>query len=162
LQVVPAKLGPRLGGDTQKVIRAVKSGDWSMDGDRVVAGGFVLEPGEYDQRLVPAGDGACAALPGNAGVVVLDTAVSQELEREGLARDLVRLVQQARRDAGLAVSDRIRLTVAASRSWLVALEVHRSLVLGETLAEALDTTETDAEEPVLTVTALGGQRAPSR
>ena len=48
-------------------------------------------------------------LPSNTGVVVLDTDLTPELEAEGLARDLVRLVQQARRDAGLNVSDRIAL-----------------------------------------------------
>ena len=52
-----------------------------------------------------------APLPGGAGLVVLDTAVTPELAAEGLARDVVRVVQQARRDAGLDVSDRITLTV---------------------------------------------------
>ena len=48
-----------------------------------------------------------------SGVVVLDTDVTPELAAEGAARDLIRLVQQARRDAGLHVSDRITLTAAA-------------------------------------------------
>ena len=52
-------------------------------------------------------------LPGG-GFVVLDTAVTPELAAEGLARDLVRAVQQARRDADLDVSDRIALTIAGS------------------------------------------------
>jgi isoleucyl-tRNA synthetase len=152
LQVVPAKLGPRLGADTQKVIRAVKSGDWSRHGAHVVAGGVELFEGEFDQRLVPAGDGVCAALAGNVGVVVLDTEVTPELEREGLARDLVRLVQQARRDAGLAVSDRISLVVQAERRWVEALEAHRDLVAGETLATRVETRESSDDEPVLLVT----------
>ena len=45
------------------------------------------------------------------GFVVLDTDVTPELAAEGVARDLVRAVQQARKDAGLDVSDRIALTV---------------------------------------------------
>jgi isoleucyl-tRNA synthetase len=151
LQVVPARLGPRLGGETQKVIKAVKSGDWSMDRDRVVAGGFALEPGEYEQRLVPAGEGVCAALPGNAGVVILDTSITPELEREGLARDLVRLVQQARREADLAVSDRIHLGVRATAPWIEALRAHEALVLGETLAVDVSTVETAEDEPVIEV-----------
>ena len=71
--------------------------------------GSTLEPGEFDFRLVSAGDGAVATLKSSDGVVVLDTVVTPELEREGIARDLVRQVQQARRDAGLDVSDRISL-----------------------------------------------------
>ena len=54
---------------------------------------------------------ATGMLPGG-GFVVLDTAVTPELAAEGLARDLVRAVQQARRDAGLDVSDRISLTIS--------------------------------------------------
>ncbi|MEY4372916.1 MAG: isoleucyl-tRNA synthetase [Actinomycetota bacterium] len=151
LSVLPKVLGPRLGGETQQVIRAVKSGDWSLDGDRVIAGGVELLPGEFEQRLVPTGDGACAALPGNRGVVVLDTRISPELEREGLARDLIRLVQQERRAAGLEVSDRIHLTVTASSVWLEALEAHRAFVLGETLALDVAVTVDGGEEPVIGV-----------
>ena len=46
LQVTPKALGPRLGGDTQKVIAAVKSGNWAIVDGAPVAGGFRLEEGE--------------------------------------------------------------------------------------------------------------------
>jgi isoleucyl-tRNA synthetase len=152
LSVLPKAVGPRLGGDTQRVIKAVKSGDWSIEGDRVVAGGIELLPGEYEQRLVPRNDGACTALPDNAGVVVLDTVTTPELEREGLARDLVRLVQEARRKADLAISDRIRLSVTAPRPWIEALDAHRQLVMGETLAVEATATVADVDAPVIDVT----------
>ena len=58
------------------------------------------------------GDEAVAVLP-SGGFVVLDLEVTPELAREGVARDLVRAVQQVRRDAGLAVGDRIVLTLAS-------------------------------------------------
>jgi isoleucyl-tRNA synthetase len=136
LQLVlnPKTLGPRLGGRTQEVIRAHKSGDWTVDGDRAVVGGIELEPGEFDFRLESAGDGAVARLKSSDGLVVLDTVVTEELEREGLARDLIRQIQQARRDAGLDVSDRIHLTVTAPVEVVEAFEAHRELVVGETLA----------------------------
>jgi isoleucyl-tRNA synthetase len=111
LQVVPAALGPRLGGQTQQVIKAVKSGDWQRTAEGVTAGGFDLLEGEYSLRLVTKGDAASSPLSSGAGVVLLDTTVTAELEAEGITRDLIRLVQQARRDAGLAVSDRIVLTL---------------------------------------------------
>jgi isoleucyl-tRNA synthetase len=137
LQVVPAGLGPRLGGRTQAVIKAVKAGDWQHDGDRVVAGGVELHPGEYQLKLVVAGGGASASLGGGAGVVVLDTEVTPELEAEGVTRDLIRLVQQARRDAGLQVSDRIALTVELPMDVRLQVEPNQQMLAAETLATSI-------------------------
>jgi isoleucyl-tRNA synthetase len=134
LQVVPAVLGPRLGGRTQQVIKAVKAGEWHRDRDTILVAGEVLQPGEYTLRMVTAPDTASAALPGGTGVVVLDVNVTPELEAEGVARDLIRAVQQARREAGLHVSDRIKLTLGADASVRAQVEPHQSLVAAETLA----------------------------
>jgi isoleucyl-tRNA synthetase len=60
--------------------------------------------------------------------------VTPELAREGLARDIVRAVQQARKDAGLEVSDRISLTVTGGEAVLDATIAHRDLIVAETLA----------------------------
>ena len=85
LQVLPAVAGPRLGSDVQTVIRAVRAGDWTREGDTIVAGGIPLEEGEYTLRLVAAEDaGASTSLPSGDGVVVLDLDVTPELEAEGL------------------------------------------------------------------------------
>ena len=84
------------------------------DDGTVTAGGLVLEEGEYTLETVAGSggdDSATGVLP-RGGFVVLDTALTPELAAEGVARDLVRAVQQARRDAGLDVSDRIALTIA--------------------------------------------------
>jgi isoleucyl-tRNA synthetase len=151
LNLNPARLGPRLGGQTQKVIKAHKAGDWSIDGDRVVVGGVELQPDEYAFRLVSASDGVAATLQGNNGIVVLDTAVTDALEVEGLARDLIRAVQQARRSAGLDVSDRISLAVEAPVAVVDAFEAHRELVMGETLATSATAVEGTGPEPVITV-----------
>ena len=129
--------GPRLGADTQKVIRAVKAGEWTMSGDTVVAAGIELLPGEYQRRLVATDTGATAELPASSGLVVLDTKTTPELEAEGVARDLVRVVQQARRDAGLDVADRITLTVHAPDGVVTATRAHEPFLTGETLADAV-------------------------
>lgn len=134
LQVVPAAVGPRLGGQTQAVIKAVKAGDWIERDGVVVAGGVELFAGEYQLRLVVSGEGASTSLGGNAGVVVLDIDVTPELEAEGVARDLVRLIQQARREAGFAVSDRIELTLGVPESIRRQLAPHQQFVAEETLA----------------------------
>jgi len=130
--------GPRLGGDTQKVIRAVKAGEWTTNPDGTVEEGWIaLLPGEFTERLVAADPSGTAALPGNSGLVVLDTTVTPELAREGLGRDVVRLVQQARRDAGLEVSDRITLTLDAPEQVVDAVQEHETFVAGEVLATSV-------------------------
>src|SRR5690625_7711088 len=66
--------------------------------------------------------------------LVLDTRVTPELEGEGIARDVVRVIQAARRAAGLDVSDRIRLTVEGDEQVVLAVQSHSELVAGEVLA----------------------------
>ncbi|MCI2420525.1 isoleucine--tRNA ligase [Saccharopolyspora sp. K220] len=130
--------GPRLGRDVQKVIKAVKSGEWQRTGNTVVAAGIELQDGEFTERLVSTDTGAASALPGGEGLVVLDTEVTPELAAEGLARDVVRVVQQARREADFEVSDRIIATVSAPAEVLDAVAAHREFIAGETLANAIE------------------------
>ncbi|CAB4711767.1 unannotated protein [freshwater metagenome] len=129
--------GPRLGKEVQLAIKGSKSGDWSVAADgTVTSGGLALVEGEYTLETVAgAADETTVVgmLPGG-GFVVLDTTVTPELAAEGLARDLVRQVQQARRDAGLEVADRIALTIAGSEEVQAAARTHEALIAGETLA----------------------------
>jgi isoleucyl-tRNA synthetase len=141
LQVNARAAGPRLGKDVQTTIRASKSGDWSVDTDGVVtAGGIALQEGEFTLRTVVDDSGddqqAVAMLPGT-GFVILNTEVTPELAAEGVARDVVRAVQQARRDAGLEVSDRITLSLQGDDELRQVVERHQELIKGETLTEEL-------------------------
>ncbi len=137
LTVVPRILGPRVGKQVQQVIKAVKAGEWELVDGAPVAAGVTLQEGEYELKLVASDVTNSAPLPGDAGVVVLDTTVTPELAAEGLARDVIRVVQQARREAGLDVSDRIALTVSGSGAAVAAVEAHRDFVAAETLATSL-------------------------
>ena len=139
LQVVPAVAGPRLGADVQKVIKAVQAGDWTPRRTaRSWPAGSRSRRASTRCASSPRTTAASASLPGGDGVVVLDLAVTPELAAEGLARDLVRVVQQARRDAGLDVSDRIALTVGLPDQVRAPARaprgVHRA---GETLATSV-------------------------
>jgi isoleucyl-tRNA synthetase len=138
LTVVPRTLGPRLGGKVQQVIKAVKAGDWSLVDGHPVAAGEALAEGEYELRLVAADAEHSAPLSGGEGVVVLDTEVTPDLAAEGLARDVIRVVQQARREAGLDVADRVALVVEASPDVSAAVEAHRDFVAAETLATSVE------------------------
>jgi isoleucyl-tRNA synthetase len=135
--------GPRLGKDVQRIIQAAKSGNWRHDDGQVVVDGVQLEEGEYELEEFAADETlAVAFLPGG-GFIVLDTALTPELEAEGLARDVVRAVQQARKDAGLEVSDRIALRIAGDSAAVAAIGAHRELIAAETLATSLDAREAE-------------------
>jgi len=145
--------GPRLGKNVQLAIKGSKSGDWSMSADgTVTAGGLALVEGEYSLETVVAeansiegvvSEPTANASPGSSrvtgmlphnGFVVLDTTVTPELAAEGLARDVIRAVQQARRDAGLDISDRISLTVSGDDDVWAATVAHQELIMLETLS----------------------------
>jgi isoleucyl-tRNA synthetase len=142
LQLIPAALGPRLGANTQKVIVAVKKGDWSINGDEVIAGGVALEPHEFHVKLVAAaGDTetvASAALADGQGIVLLNIELTEALLAEGAARDIVRMVQQARREAGLAVSDRIVLTLGLPELLQSQVSQFETYIASETLAQRIE------------------------
>ena len=148
--------GPRLGKDVQQAIKGSKSGDWSVAEDgTVTAGGLELRRGRVHPRdrgrLGRRRPTAVGVLP-TGGFVVLDTAVTPELAAEGLARDLVRAVQQARRDAGLDVSDRIALTIGGSDAVQAAARTHEQLITDETLATSFEVVAGADGEPQVTVT----------
>ncbi|MFD4325387.1 isoleucine--tRNA ligase [Nocardioides sp. NPDC058538] len=142
--------GPRLGKDVQKAIKGSKSGDWSVDESGVVvAGGLTLEEGEYTLETVAGAasdDIAVSMLP--TGFIVLDTVVTPELAAEGLARDLIRAVQQARKDSGLNVEDRITLSVTGSETVRQAATTHADLIARETLATTYDVVDSLEGNPV--------------
>ena len=132
-------LGPKLGKDVQAVIKAAKAGDWSDLGDgSVQVASHVLHADEFDLGLAPRDGVAAVALPGNQSVVVLDVHVSPELESEGQARDLVRLVQQARKDAGFEVTDRISLGLDLPSEMEQRLGSHMRWIAEQVLATSVE------------------------
>ncbi|MBO0893515.1 MAG: isoleucine--tRNA ligase [Acidimicrobiales bacterium] len=151
---------PRLGPETPRVLQAVKRGDWARlaDGTVEVAGTRLL-PEEVEVRLRPKDERTSRALPGDDAVVVIDLEVTEELEAEGLARDLVRAIQAARREAGFEVTDRVSLVLSLpdldgplSR----AVSVHRDFICGQTLAASLEVLDGSPAPDAGTPDATGG------
>jgi isoleucyl-tRNA synthetase len=144
-------LGPRIGGGVQQVIQDAKAGNWTEVDGVVTVGEVTLLPGEYDLELIAPGDGMAVAFLAHGGFVVLDTTVTPELSREGLARDTVRWVQQERKNAGLEVSDRIVLHLGGPEEARLAWSEHRDLIAHETLAVELEMGEPVPGTPTLSV-----------
>ncbi|MGH9115965.1 MAG: class I tRNA ligase family protein, partial [Acidimicrobiales bacterium] len=126
---------PRLGPAVQSAAAAAKRGDWQLlDGGRARAGETLLDAGEFEMRVRPLDESTTRVLENGADLVVLDIDVTDVLRTEGAARDLVRLVQEARRTDGLDVTDRIHLEVSGAPDAIAALEAHRRWVAGQVLA----------------------------
>ncbi len=153
---VDPKIGKRLGPAVKAVLAAARQGEWTEAGDgRFLVAGQTIEPGEYELRFKAKEGLDAAAFGGAAGVVVLDTAVDAELEAEGIARDFIRLVQQARKDAGFKVSDRIHVEVQVGEPAGAALLAHRETVEAETLAVSFARTEARPDGTVSEAELLG-------
>jgi isoleucyl-tRNA synthetase len=139
LSVNARALGPRVGKDVQRIIGQAKAGNWQQLADGVVVDGTPLLEPEYELTLV-ADSESNDQIVGvtSSGFILLDTRLTAELRAEGLARDTIRHVQQARKDAGLDVSDRISLRLVADVDSIVALETHSALISRETLASDIE------------------------
>ncbi len=131
--------GPRLGKSVQDAIKAVKSGRGVLNPDgTLTADEIVLTADEYNSRLVAADEEYTAALPGGAGLVVLDGTLTEELEAEGWAKDRIRELQDLRKSTGLDVSDRIAVQMAVPAERAQWARTHRDLIAGEILATSFD------------------------
>jgi isoleucyl-tRNA synthetase len=139
-------LGPRLGPRVKVVATALDADDGSL-ADALASGRAVtvdlpegppvdLAPDDVD--LVQETLEGWGVVSEGGLTVALELEITPELRREGLARDLVRAIQDARKAAGLQVSDRIELGVTASGEVADALRAHRNDVIGETLAVRLE------------------------
>ncbi|MBC7503764.1 histidine phosphatase family protein, partial [Candidatus Gracilibacteria bacterium] len=106
------KIGPKYGKDVQKVITEAKNGNFLEKENGIIdVGGFILEPGEYTIEYLPL-EGTLDVEGGYGMVVGLDTIITESLQLEGYARDIVRLIQDMRKEADYQVTDRITLSIS--------------------------------------------------
>ncbi|MGY1671847.1 isoleucine--tRNA ligase [Geodermatophilus sp. SYSU D00710] len=134
-------VGRRLGGQVQAVAKAVAAADAAALVAAYRAGTATVD---VDGQAVPLEDGDLVVTEtpregwtvASAGglTVALDLTMTPELERAGMVREAVRLVQEARKNAGLSVSDRIELWWTAEGPMAEALTEHGAQVAGEVLA----------------------------
>ncbi len=137
-------LGPVLGPRVKELAAALAAEPGDVAATLARGGSATVELADGPVRLTPADVDLSQVVREGWGVaseagitVALDLELTQELRRAGLARELVRLVQDARRAADLDVSDRIDLGVNAGRRLSEALEAHRDEIAGETLATSV-------------------------
>ena len=139
-------LGPRFGKDMPQVAAAVAGLDADHAARALRAGDAVHVSIDGHDHALTADDVLLALQPlegyeierAGTHAVALELTLDDDLRREGLAREVVHAIQNARRDAGLEVQDRIVLTLSGDAALLDAVRAHEPYVTGETLATSLD------------------------
>lgn len=138
LQINFPVLGKRLPAKMKQIIPASKKGEWKRLPDGTVEIlGEVLTGEECSLMLDPKDKTAAQALSTNDALVMLDILLTPELKAEGIARDVVRAIQQARKDADLNVADRISVLFEASDDIADAIKHHETYITDQTLAVSL-------------------------
>jgi isoleucyl-tRNA synthetase len=116
LQVNFKKIGAKYSSKMKEITQSIKDGNWQKISDQEIAiAGINLVDDEFEIKLMTKNQDdkkfVIAALPSNDYLIQLDIEVTKELEEEGIARDIVRAIQQNRKEADLNVSDRINLKI---------------------------------------------------
>jgi len=138
LQVNLKKVGAKLGSKIKDINIAIKNNDWQKTADnKIEIAGVVLEDGEFEIKLITKNSNNTATLPSNDCLVELDINVTKELEEEGLARDIIRAIQQNRKDAGLDVSDHIRIGVNGDDKILQVVRNYQGYIKEQTLGDEI-------------------------
>ncbi|HTR74106.1 MAG TPA: isoleucine--tRNA ligase [Solirubrobacterales bacterium] len=164
-------LGPRFGKRMPQVAAAVAALDPAHVATALAEGGQIgiaidgtdhtLGPDDLTLALSPLEGYEVEAEAGHA--VALQLEIDEELRREGLAREIVRTVQNARKEAGLEITDRIRLGLGGDPELVEVAREHESYIAGETLATTValddgveegDATTIDGHELTVSVSPL--------
>tara|TARA_B110000503_G_scaffold142768_1_gene240836 strand:+ start:25 stop:1422 length:1398 start_codon:yes stop_codon:yes gene_type:complete len=127
-------LGKRLPTKMKDIIPLSKQGKWEHDGTKLMIAGEELLPEEYSLILEPRAARGAKSLSNNQGMISLDLEITKELEDEGIARDIIRLIQQARKEAEFNVSDRIYLELKSNLDLVSVLKEHGQLISEQTLS----------------------------
>ncbi len=146
-------LGPRFGKQMPQVAAAIEA----LEADHVAAAlrdgrtvGISIDGHDHEltsddlQLVLQPLDGYQVERDG-AHAVALDLGLDDALRREGLARDVVRAIQNTRKEAGLEVSDRIALTLDGDAEVLDAVRAHEDYIAGEVLATSVDYAALDGD-----------------
>jgi isoleucyl-tRNA synthetase len=143
-------LGPRVGEKIKEVIADSKKGSWKLlENNEVEIAGLRLQKDEYTLQFVPREGIVSAPLSNKTSLIILNTKVTDALELEGAARDLVRHLQQARKEAGFNITDRIAAVIVIPEvlyseslkkdiSVKDVFNIHKSYIQEQTLSNVLE------------------------
>jgi isoleucyl-tRNA synthetase len=128
-------VGKRIPHKIKDIIAAQKNQDWAVQNSQIVIAGETLLPTEAELHLECAGELNKMGLHANHGVVELDINITDALKYEGLARDIIRMIQQARKDADLEINEKIIANIVCQNNLHASLKPHFEFIEQQTLAK---------------------------
>ena len=137
LTPIPSKIGPKYGDKVQQIIVGIKKGEWKQVGENVEVAGVTLDDEDYEMSLQNKSNDSSneiQMLKDSEGIISLDTKLTDSLLAEGHARDLVRNIQQMRKEKDLDVSDKISIAVHDISKNLESYKEFEDYIKGEVLA----------------------------
>lgn len=151
LQINFKQVGAKYGAKMKEIMNCSKNGDWKKRGDNAIEiAGLTLVDDEFEIKLTTKNqdDKKCVtiALPSNDYLVQLDIEVTNDLEEEGIARDVVRAIQQNRKEADLDIANHIALHISSSNPRICQVcEKFAGYITEQTLGTSLKITQDDLE-----------------
>lgn len=134
-------VGETFGAKTKEIFAAAKSGSFTENADgSITVAGETLPAGTYEISYVKT-DAKQEIDVDNGIVVKVDRTITPDLELEGYARDLVRFVQDGRKEADYHLADRIKLTITGDHLAVSLIEKFREYIQDETLSTIVDVNE---------------------
>jgi isoleucyl-tRNA synthetase len=122
LQINFKKIGARLGSKIKDITIASKQNKWEkISANQIKIADEILSDDDFEVKLIAKNSENTVALPSNDCLIELDINVTKDLEDEGLARDVIRAIQQNRKDANLDVSDHIKITIFSANENLIGV-----------------------------------------
>lgn len=158
------KLGPRFGKDMKTVAQAVQAMDQGAIAELEQEGEYTFTVSEKkitlarnEVEITTEDIPGMLVLSENGLTVALDISLTEELENEGLARELVNRIQNLRKDSGLEVTDRIVLRLEADSRLQKAVAENKKYIMSETLAQRLEDKPATEESLTLDIDGVKGK-----
>lgn len=133
------RIAKRLGKEFQAVLQSAKSGEFVQLGRDIEINGHRIAEGEYEIQLSLEGSDTNYASIDGRYLIILDTNVTDELKNEGIARDFIRAVQNARKEADLELTDHIAIDIFSRSSEInQALEANMDYIKSQVLGKEIE------------------------
>jgi isoleucyl-tRNA synthetase len=139
LQLNFKKIGSKFGPKMKEISIAAKKNDWQKleNGDIKIAG-EILSQDDFEIKLTTKDPEKIFPLPTNDCLIELDLNITEELKNEGISRDIVRLIQQDRKEMDFDISDQINIVISCSDKLQKIILDNNDYIKNQTLGKKIE------------------------